>query len=203
MRHFRLSLFAHAVSLMAVAAIALAAVCLELHKSVLQETVYAMLAVWSVFTIYFFALLYCGIRFDRGLVEGWRREYYSMQDAQSLGNSLAESPDLFTCGSDLEGCVAGFLGYIAVLIIVFCAPVLIWLGVNSGVLLFLALFFAIYWVFRRGMRLVMVNVKRCRGNYLKSLGVSALHSLGYALLLGGVVYASEYSFRFLRHSGGL
>lgn len=134
MRRFRLSLFAHATSLMAVAALAALGVCFELHRSVLQETLFSVLALWALFAVYFSFLLYFGVRFDRGLVEGWFTQYFR--------------------------------------------------------------------IFRRGLRLVMRYVKLCRGSVLKSFRVAALHSLGYAVLLGGVVYASEFAFRCFRHSGG-
>ena len=200
MRHFRLSLFGHVVSLMVITAIALLGVCFELHKSVVQETLYSMLAIWAVFTIYFWAMLYGGIRFDRGLVEGWRREYISMEDAKEFRDGLLQSSDIPVCIPDSEGCVALAFGLVLFCLIAVFAPFLIWFGVNAAIISFLAVFLALYWIFRRGLRLVMVNVKRCKGDYLKSLYVSALHSLGYAMLFGVFVYATESAVPFLQRS---
>jgi len=199
MRHFRLSLFAHAVSLMAVTAISLSIVCFELHKMLLQETLLASLSLWSLFTVYFWALLYTGVRFDRGLVEGWLKQYVTWDDAcaesASCYDLIKGNGDIMVIGGELAGLLAWLLG---LAFIAFLAPILLWVGVNGTIIFFLSIFFGLYWVFRRGLRLVMANVKRCKGEYLKSLYVSALHSAGYAALVGGMVFATESMLRLLR-----
>lgn len=196
MRHFKLSLAGHAVSIMTVTGIAVFGVCLGLHRGVIQETCLTTLALWAVFTVYFWMALYGGFRFDKGLVE-WRMPWFSMEDASKIQNivGIPDVPDF-----DIEG-VLGVIVFIFLVVAFTIAMVfLIWIGVNVAIVSFFTLFFAVYSIFRRGLRLVMVNGRRCKGDYLKSLYVSALHSFGYALLFGALVFAIESAARSLRHS---
>ncbi|HSD84991.1 MAG TPA: hypothetical protein VLG46_14080, partial [Anaerolineae bacterium] len=96
--------------------------------------------------------------------------------ASSVDISDIDLPDLPDGGDDLVGCLfsIGLWVVVAVLIITLLPVVLevVW------AVLFL-LIAVLYWIFYRALRVVFIQSRKCRGNWLRSVGYAGFYTVLY------------------------
>lgn len=181
MRRFKLSLVGHFFILLAIAALAALGVFLGIHGSALRELALMLLSVWSLLTSFFWVILCSGIRLDKRGAD-WRLPIL-VEDRKP--SSLAFFEEGLSNAFEMVCSMAlTLLGGLLV-------GVLVWAKASFEVIGFITFFFVAYWIFRRGMKMVLMNLGKCQGEYLRAFAVAAAYSISYALVFGAIVYATE------------
>jgi hypothetical protein len=99
-------------------------------------------------------------------------------------SALAAGGDLAAAGGCLEGCMGAGLILLGGVALILLVGILLYAGVFAGAVLLAALFY----LFHRGLRVVLVHGKRCRGHLLASIA----YGLAYAALGTGWFYSVIY-----------
>ncbi len=159
----------------------------------LQITLYIVAAVLFGFLT---VALYKGVRVQRSpadrpvwrsLRDRFKRPKISAADtadaasviadvASSIDLSNIDLPDLSDSGDDLLGCVFSIVLWVIVAaLIIILLPIIIEV-VWAVLFLFVAV---LYWIFYRALRVVFMQSRRCRGNWLSSAGYAGFYTLLY------------------------
>ncbi len=159
----------------------------------LQITLYIVAAVLLGFLT---VALYKGVRVQRSPADRpvWRslrnrfkRPHISADDAidaagvvadvaSSIDISNLDLPDLSDSGDDLVGCLVSIVLWVAVAaLIIVLLPIIV--EVVWAVLFLLVA--VLYWIFYRALRVVFIQSRKCRGNWLRSTGYAGFYTLLY------------------------
>lgn len=192
----RPSLALHIVAIIVIVALVVPVTVFSLHRSVLVETAVAAGILLVGQLCYFTTMLYHGVVTDGGVVR-WSLKTVQLRDVTDAVSSVGvdlpgiELPDL-----DGEGILAAIvgvvLGIVAVVVLLVVAVLLVWLGCNVVIVTGTVLAMAVYYIFRRSIRAVLVYRRRCQGNWLRSLAVALRFAAGYTLFLAGLIWLGDW-----------
>ncbi len=167
-----------------------------------QITLYSVAAVLFGFLT---AALYKGVRVQRSPADRpvWRslRNRFKQPkisaddvgDAVSTVADVASSADIFDLpdlsgGDDLLGCLFSIVLWVIVaVLIIILLPIVIEL---LWAVLFI-LIAVLYWIFYRALRVVFIQSRECRGNWLRSVGYAGFYTLLYTGWLFVVVQIAK------------
>ncbi len=198
----RISLSSHIAVLVVALAIGLVAIGLGVHKSVFKESLVGSGFVFLALAVYYFVMLYRGMRYDHGVVRwswkgvSWRETCESIAES---GVNLGQipTPD-FDFGDDLIGCVLAFLlGILVAGCLILLLIGLAWLGVNLLGFTMLVIWVPLYYLVRQGLRMALVNVRYCQGQALHALWLAVVHAAIGAIAVGAVFFLAELLIRWL------
>jgi hypothetical protein len=177
----------HILGVGAVLFITIVMVLLDGHKSMAREWLASILITTGGLSVYFTTLLTIGVRPDNGYI-AWQDTLTRLRgnlDAADL-NDMDLSPlsnfDLLDDG------IFGFL--IAIVLVITTAisiGILVWLGANLIMIAMVVLFIPLYFVFRRGLRMVLMHSPRCHGRLGRSILIAFGYASAYALLICSMV----------------
>ena len=161
-----------------------------------KESALVGIFVYITFLIYYYIMLFRGVRYDTGIVK-W--QWHGLKPDEMLEmvnkNGIDVGPIKFESwdfGDDLFGIVIAFiLSLIVYFVFLIIVLGLAWLGINlAGYVMYLA-WIPLYALVRYGMRLSLSNVRKSKGNLSGSLYSAALHALIPAISISIFVYAVE------------
>ena len=162
-------------------------------RSLFAETELTLAAVSGVLFLFLAVGLYRGVRVRRRDVA--RLEFRTVRpDSLDIGNP--DLPDvscpLDAFDGDDEGCLAALLaGLLWVLAIVVLLG-LVWVLLNVGLWIGLAIAPALTWLLYRALRQVFIHRRQCQGNLLPSLGYAAFYTFLYTGWLFALAYLAHY-----------
>ncbi len=198
----RISLSSHIVVLVFALVIGLVAIGLGVHKSVLKESLVGSGFVFLALAVYYFVMLYRGVRYDNGVVRwswkgvSWRETCESIAES---GVNLGQipTPD-FDFGDDLIGGILAFLlGILVAIVLILLVIGLAWLGVNLLGFTMFVIWVPLYFLLRQGLRMALVNVRYCQGQALHALWIAVVHAAIGAIAVGVVFFLTEWLIRRL------
>ena len=148
---------------------------------------------FAVFFVYYFIMLYRGVRYDNGYVQ-WKWGGLSLNDMISgikeHGFDIGV-PDfgIMDLGDSIIGSLVAFLASILLAIIIgIVVVVLLWFGINViGFVVFLA-WIPLYALARYGIRIALTNVRKTKNNFFASLS----YALVNAMVAGVATFSSSY-----------
>jgi hypothetical protein len=200
----RVSLTTHIVLVSLAISVGLIAIGLGAKASVLAESLMAASFVMLFLLVYYWVMVYHGVRYDNGIVK-WHWKGVSMKEMLDSVN-LPDLPDLsnsidipsFDLADNLLGALWMFLVVILSAIILFAAAIaLAWVGINVGLFLALIAWIPLYLLIRHGVRMALINVRYCSGRLGPSLLVAIVHATMGSMALGLVFFATEQLWRWL------
>ncbi|HEV7300527.1 MAG TPA: hypothetical protein VGN72_14270 [Tepidisphaeraceae bacterium] len=105
-----------------------------------------------------------------------------------------ESPSNFDMATDFpaalevdEGCIGGIVALVIWIVVSVLLVALLTLLVSLFLPVFAVVLTAVFWMFYRALRLVLLRGRKCRGNLLKSAGYAAFYTFLYTGWLLAVV----------------
>lgn len=175
---------------------------LVLDKSVGIETIYAAVFIFFTLTVYYFVMIYHGIRYDNGISK-WKWDGVSIKDMlNEMANSGInvnglEIPDFDFSDNLIGGIIGALIAIIIGFVVLGIIVLLTWLGINLvGYALVLA-WIPLYILIKYGVRLALVNVKYAKGNIIRSAFLSLTHGCIGALSMAVVFYVTEFVVRII------
>ena len=202
MRNFfvpRISLKDHIVILFALSIVGIIVISIISKLTFGKESLLVGFFVYLIFLIYYFIMLYRGVRYDSGIVKWkWRGVKINEMIDGIQSNGINIGPikfDTWDFGDDLFGIIIVFFlsfFYYAIFLLLICG--LAWAGFNIiGYFLYLA-WIPLYGLARFGLRLALANTIKSKGNLLRSISASAVHALFPAISLSISTYVFETYF---------
>jgi len=187
----------HVLAVGIILALVITAVLHGVHHSLLRQWLASTVVMWAALTAYFTVLLWIGVRPDNGYVR-WREKLESLQTRMSkapLGDGR-DVLDIFNFGG-FGDVFELILGVVFGIFLSFFGVILFWIGVNFVVIAVMLLSLPIYFVFRRGLRLVLVESSRCHHHLGRSVFIATRYAAGYALCIGVPLWLADYLIHFL------
>ncbi len=194
----RYSLTAQIAGVIAVCIIATICVAAGLHRAPLQESLVEVAVLCAAMLVYFTVILYRGFRFDHGRIS-WRVPRIHPAD---VGDALThvQVPDISGVmpGVDsAEGCLGLIIAGAVAMLAVVLLTILVYCGIEAGMLIALLVAVPLYGIFRLSARMVIVHTRRCRGRLPMSLAIALPYAVLYTAAMGAVFYLIE---RMLSHA---
>jgi hypothetical protein len=157
-----------------------------------QSFLTAMFA-FCVFFIYYFVMLYRGVRYDNGYVQ-WKWGGLTINDMltgiKEHGFDIG-LPDfsIIDFGDNILGILVAFVVSILISIIVgIIAVVLIWVGINVVTFGLLLAWIPLYALARYGIRIALANVRKTKGSFIASFPYAFINSF----VAGIAAFTSNY-----------
>jgi hypothetical protein len=148
---------------------------------------------FCVFFVYYFTMLYRGVRYDNGYVQ-WKWGGLTIND---MLTGIKEHgfdvglPDfsMIDIGDNIFGVLIAFILSVLISIIVgIIAVVLIWVGINVvGFGIFMA-WIPLYAMARFGIRIALANVRKTKGSFSASFPYALINSI----VAGIAAFSSNY-----------
>jgi hypothetical protein len=198
----RISLRAHILLLFFACLVAVTSIALSVKGPAHIEAMYAFFVVWLMMFVYYFVMIYHGIRYDNGLAQ-WKWNGMTKEDMlEALAHSGIDIgkisiPD-FDLGDNVFAAILAFLVTMMVSIIVlFAMVILAWAGVNLLGYSFILVWIPLYSLIKYGVRRALINVVYAQGKLLTSLMIAAFHGCIAGFSMGCVTFFTEILLREL------
>ena len=194
------SLKTHIVLLLVFIVLGMIGIGISANGSVAIETVYAATFIFITLQIYYFIMIYNGVKYDNGITK-WKWEGVSIKemlenmDSSHIDINKIEIPS-FDFGDNVIGAIIGAI--VAVLLGVLILGVIVilsWIGVNLiGYAIFIS-WIPLYILVKYGVRLALVNVKYAKGNLVRSFFLSSFHGFIGAITMSIIFLLTEIIIR--------
>jgi len=182
----------HVLAVGIILALVITAVVHGVHHSLVRQWLASSVVIWAALTVYFTVLLWIGVRPDNGYVR-WR------ETLESLHTRLSKAPwgdgrdALDVCGFGAFGDVFEIiLGVAFGVILSIFGVLLFWIGVNLLVIAVMLLALPVYVVFRRGLRLVLVQSSRCHHRLGRSAVIAMRSAAWYAICIAAPLWLADH-----------
>jgi len=171
-----------------------------LRKSIWEELEIITLIMALIMFVYFTAVLYRGVRFDK-------RERFSIDWPQSSPQEMLDAslyaPDSFGffTGAGAEagilGIVIGFiLDVLVTLVLAYVIACLFWLGINFFIAVIFPVSLPLFYFYKRALRGIITKGRTCRGNLGRSLMYAFRSTIGYSIWFYTIFLLAHYIQRF-------
>jgi hypothetical protein len=170
---------------------------LHIHRSILDNSIISL----SILSVSFFLFISCGLYSGMKLKDdignltrhikftessGYLPDFSSKAEG---GGTVAEAGGAVSeAGGDLEGIIGAILIWIvatiAIILLIVFFDTIVW----TGIMLFLAM---LYWIFFRALRLVFKNSIKCKGDLVKSMSYGAGYTILYSVWIYGIIFTAE------------
>ena len=174
----KIKLGIHIAILLCVCLIGAISLAFKVKGSIFSESVNSGLLVLTIMSIYYFVMIYHGVRYDNGVVK-WKWKNIpigdTVKDLSSNGIDIG-GVNFFDFGDNfLTGILAVLASILIGILLAFIIVFLLWIGINIAGYTVVLLWIPMYIFIKYGVRLALVNVAYAKGKIFKSLFMAIFH----------------------------